>query len=122
MYELSVESEFAAAHFLREYEGKCENLHGHNWKVRVRLRSQALDKLGMVIDFKEVRALVSGVIERFDHRCLNELEEFKKINPTTENLSRLLYETIGAALPPGIAVSRVTCWESDRCAAAYFES
>ena len=122
MYELSVQSEFAAAHFLRDYHGKCENLHGHNWRVEVRLRAEELDKTGMVMDFKEVRGLVSQVIEEFDHKCLNELEQFARLNPTTENVCRLLYEKVGSKLPAGIGVSRVTCWESDRCAASYQES
>jgi 6-pyruvoyltetrahydropterin/6-carboxytetrahydropterin synthase len=122
MYELKVDSEFAAAHFLREYEGKCENLHGHNWKVEVRLRSENLDRTGMVMDFKRIRALVSEVLDLFDHKCLNELDVFKKVNPTTENVSRIIYGEVASKLPPGIAVSRVTCWESDRCAAAYFEA
>ncbi|MCD6405407.1 MAG: 6-carboxytetrahydropterin synthase QueD [Planctomycetes bacterium] len=121
MYELKVSSEFAAAHFLRGYQGKCENVHGHNWKVEVRLRCGKLDKLGMVMDFRKIRALVSEVIERFDHKFLNEMKEFEKINPTTENVSRMIYEEVGPQLPPGITVSQVSCWESDRCAASYFE-
>lgn len=120
MYELRVESEFAAAHYLRGYEGQCENLHGHNWKVEVRLRGETLDKVGMVMDFKKVRALVEEVLEGFDHKCLNELETFKTTNPTTENVSRILYGEIEAKLPAGLSVSRVTCWESDRSAASYY--
>jgi len=121
MYELKVDGEFAAAHFLRGYEGKCENLHGHNWKVEVRIASDKLDDLDMVMDFKELKGLVAEVLEMFDHRCLNELETFKKQNPTTENVARIIYDQIASELPPGITVSRVICWESDRCAAAYFE-
>ncbi len=121
MYELKVSSEFAAAHFLRGYQGKCENLHGHNWKVEVRLRCGGLDKLGMVMDFSKVKALVWQVIGRFDHKCLNELKEFEKTNPTTENISRMVYEAVGSHLPPGVTVSQVSCWESDRCGASYFE-
>ena len=120
MYELRVESEFAAAHYLRGYEGQCENLHGHNWKVEVRLKGETLDKTGMVMDFKKVNALVREVLAAFDHKCLNELETFKTTNPTTENVSRIIYGEIEAKLPPGLSVSRVTCWESDRCAASYY--
>ena len=121
MYELKVEDEFAAAHFLRGYQGKCENLHGHNWKVEVRLRSDELDELGMVMDFKKLKGIVAEVLEGFDHRCLNELETFREQNPTTENVARIIYNQVASKLPPGIAASRVTCWESERCAASYFE-
>ncbi len=120
MYELKVEGEFAAAHYLRNYEGQCENLHGHNWKVDVYLRSDVLDGVGMVMDFKKVRALVGEALSEFDHKCLNELDTFKTTNPTTENVSRILYGRIEVKLPPGITVSRVTCWESDHCAASYY--
>jgi len=121
MYELSVEGGFAAAHFLREYEGKCENLHGHNWHVEVRLQSEGLDRLGMVMDFKEIKALVGEVLEKFDHRCLNELDEFKKANPTTENCARIIYAELASRLTGGIKVSRVTCWESPMCGASYWQ-
>ena len=121
MYELRVQSEFAAAHFLREYEGKCENLHGHNWRIDVYVRGRKLDNAGMLIDFKHVKAIVSEVLERYDHKYLNELEEFRTDNPTTENISRILFKAIGSRLPEGVTVSRVTCWESERCGASYFE-
>ena len=121
MYELRIEDTFAAAHYLRDYEGKCENLHGHNWKVEVMLRGEKLGKGGMLVDFKTAREILSDVLGRFDHKYLNEVKEFEKVNPTTENLARILYEAIGARLPGGVSVSRVTCWESDRCGASYFE-
>lgn len=121
MYELKVGGEFAAAHFLRGYEGKCENLHGHNWKVEVRVAGDSLNNLGMVVDFKELKGLVADVLETFDHRCLNELDTFKKQNPTTENVARIIYDQVASKLPADVTVSRVTCWESDRCSAAYFE-
>lgn len=121
MYELQVEGGFAAAHFLREYKGKCENLHGHNWKVEVRLHSQKLDGIGMVMDFRQLKAILGEVLEKFDHRCLNELEEFRKVNPTTENCARIIYTQIASKLPDGVSVCRVTCWENEKCAASYFE-
>ena len=121
MYEIRVETEFAAAHYLREYQGKCENLHGHNWKVELRLRSEKLDKTGMLMDFKHAREILHDVICRLDHKYLNEVEEFKEVNPTTENLVRILYEELQAKMPDGIKVSRVTCWESERCGASYFK-
>jgi 6-pyruvoyltetrahydropterin/6-carboxytetrahydropterin synthase len=121
MYELLVQTEFAAAHYLREYEGKCENLHGHNWKIEVTLRSTKLDRAGMLIDFKHARAIISSVLESYDHKYLNDVEEFKTANPTTENISRILYKAIGSRLPEGVSVFKVTCWESDHCGSSYFE-
>jgi len=121
MYEIRVETEFAAAHYLREYKGKCENLHGHNWKVEARLRSSRLDRAGMLMDFKHARELVLRVIERFDHRYLNDLDEFKEANPTTENLARILFTTIKPEVPEGITLQSITCWESERSGATYFE-
>jgi len=121
MYEIRVETEFAAAHYLREYRGKCENLHGHNWKVEVRFRSDRLDRTGMLMDFKQAREIMHEVVCRLDHKYLNEIEEFKEVNPTTENLARILYKQIGARAPEGIRVASVTCWESERCGATYFE-
>jgi len=121
MYELRVEDEFAAAHFLRGYEGKCENLHGHNWKVEVRVASGGLGELGMVMDFKKLKGLVAEVLEMFDHKCLNEIDTFSDLNPTTENVARIIYNQVASRLPAGVEASRVTCWESDRCGAGYFE-
>lgn len=121
MYELTVESEFAAAHSLREYHGKCENLHGHNWKVQVVLSAGKLDKLGMVMDFRDVKRLVGEILDGLDHRHLNELEEFKRQNPTTENIARVLHERLSARMPDGIAVGKVTVWESEKSGASYCE-
>ncbi len=121
MYELRVEGEFAAAHFLRGYEGKCENLHGHNWKVELRVAGEKLGELDMLMDFKRLKALLGEVLDIFDHRCLNELEAFAELNPTTENVARMLFGQVASKLPEGVRVSRVTCWESERCSASYFE-
>jgi len=121
MYEIRVEKEFAAAHFLREYQGKCENLHGHNWKVEARFRSRNLDSAGMLMDFRQAREITWGVLERFDHKYLNDLDEFKEANPTTENLARIVYQALVAKVPAGVKVASVTCWESEHCGATYFE-
>ena len=119
MYELHVESEFAAAHFLRGYAGRCERLHGHNWRVQAVLQARKLDKLGMALDFKEARALLMKVVDAFDHRNLNELPAFKKQNPTTENVSRVIYNELSKLLPRGVSVKSITTWESERCGATY---
>lgn len=121
MFELVIETDFSAAHNLREYEGPCEKLHGHNWKVQVVVKAENLDKLGMVLDFREAKKIIAEIINKFDHNYLNELSDFKILNPTTENLSKILYNELKNALPTGIKVSRVTTWESDRCGATYFE-
>jgi len=121
MYEIRVESEFAAAHYLREYQGKCENLHGHNWKIEVRFRAAQLGKADMLMDFKKARDVVNGVIEKFDHRYLNDLDEFKEANPTTEVIARILYHAIKGKTPQGVKVYSVTCWESEHSGASYFE-
>jgi 6-pyruvoyltetrahydropterin/6-carboxytetrahydropterin synthase len=114
-----VETDFAAAHRLREYDGNCERLHGHNWKVDVVLRGQALDGLGMVIDFRDAKRLIHEVLADFDHTCLNDLEAFATQNPTTENLARTIYEALAAKLPDGVSVAKVTAWESEHCGVSY---
>ncbi|MEW6355629.1 MAG: 6-carboxytetrahydropterin synthase QueD [Planctomycetota bacterium] len=119
MYELTVESEFAAAHNLREYDGKCENLHGHNWKVQVILAAEKLDRLGMVMDFRDAKRIVADVLDEYDHHYLNELEDFKEHNPTTENIARILQQKLAGQMPQGVTVAKVTVWESERCGASY---
>lgn len=121
MFELIVETDFSAAHNLREYKGQCERLHGHNWKVQVVLKAEKLDRLGMVVDFRDAKKIIGEILSRFDHTYLNELADFKVLNPTTENLSMVLYEELSDKLPTGVTVSKVTTWESDRCGAVYFE-
>ena len=92
MYEIEVRSAFEAAHFISGYDGKCARLHGHNWEVVAVVRGQKLDKLGMLIDFKILKAELKKVLDDFDHRFLNELETFTAENPTAENLARKIFE------------------------------
>jgi len=119
MYELVVNLDFAAAHHLRGYHGKCESLHGHNWNVTVKVASDGLDSLGMVMDFKELKALCGAIFERLDHKHLNEVAPFDTINPTTENLARHIYERLSENLPAHVTVVEVTTWESADCGAVY---
>ncbi|HPD17317.1 MAG TPA: 6-carboxytetrahydropterin synthase QueD [Planctomycetota bacterium] len=114
-----MQAQFAAAHRLREYDGNCERLHGHNWRVDVTLRGHSLDRLGMLMDFREAKRLLHEVLEPLDHQCLNDVEPFRDMNPTTENIARTLFEALTERLPQGIAVARVTAWESDGCGASY---
>ncbi len=119
MFELTIKTEFAAAHRLREYEGACENLHGHNYKVDVAICGERLNELGLLIDFKEVKAALTEVAGRLDHVFLNEAAPFDEINPTAENIAKHLCEELAARMPEAVAVKSVTVWESDRCAATY---
>lgn len=118
-YELLIRMEFAAAHRLREYEGNCERLHGHNWKVEVALRATALDELGMALDFRVAKGLIQEVLDEFDHQYLNDLCPFRDVNPTTENIARHIYHALAAKLLDGVTVAKVTAWESDKCGASY---
>ena len=119
MYEISYETHFAAAHNLRGYSGSCERLHGHNWKVQVLLRASTLDELGMVLDFRDVKARVDGLLDTLDHGYLNTIEPFTAANPTTENIARWIFEELGKKLPDSVSVHKVTVWESERCGASY---
>lgn len=118
-YELLIQEWFSAAHNLREYEGKCEKLHGHNWRVDVRLEGDRLDNQGMVLDFKEGKRILVEALEPFDHAYLNEVPPFDGLNPSSENLSRVIAEAVAKRLPEGVRVAGVTTWESDCCAASY---
>jgi len=119
IYELVIHTQFAAAHRLREYDGNCERLHGHNWRIDVVLRGEALNELGMLVDFRDAKRLIEDATARFDHRYLNDLEPFRDVNPTTENIARTVFDAVAAGLPEGITVARVTAWESDHCGASY---
>jgi 6-pyruvoyltetrahydropterin/6-carboxytetrahydropterin synthase len=119
MYELVVESEFSAAHRLREYQGACEKLHGHNYRVELVVASEKLDALGMVADFRELKRLLQEAGAHYDHAFLNELAEFQKQNPTEENMARVLFEECSRRMPRGVRARSVTVWESPRCGARY---
>jgi 6-pyruvoyltetrahydropterin/6-carboxytetrahydropterin synthase len=123
MYELKVISQFSAAHRLENFYGKCEALHGHNWKVEVFLTGDRLDEAGLVKDFGEIKARTREVLEELDHKYLNELPDFRQQNPSSENLARLLFERLGQVLDrDGVQVSRVSVWESDNACASYYQS
>lgn len=97
MYELTVRSDFEAAHQIDGYNGKCQRLHGHNWSVEAVVRGRQLDHLGMLIDFKVLKGALKNVLDEFDHQYLNELGAFETLNPTAENLARLIFERLSAA-------------------------
>lgn len=120
MYKLRVKLEFSAAHNLRQYRGKCEALHGHNWKVEAALSAQAPGRNGLVLDFHVIKKALKEVLDEFDHAYLNELPYFKKHNPTSENLARYIYERLKDKLrAANCELEEVTVWESDNCSASY---
>ena len=125
MYEVSVDETFAAAHNLRGYKGKCENLHGHNYKVRVTLAGAELDAAGLLLDFKLLKQVMRPAIERIDHRMLNDLEPFIVLNPSAENIAKYFYDLTNqqlAAMTEGrVRVKDCTVWETDACTATYYE-
>lgn len=114
--------DFAAAHLLRDYEGVCNRLHGHNWKVEVKVSTTRLDKIGMGVDFKVIKDATRELIGRLDHRNLNDIPPFDKINPTAENISAYLYTELSTMLnTDGVKVSALTLWETDRASVTYTE-
>ena len=117
MFEISVEHTFAAGHALRNYHGKCENVHGHNYRVQVGIEGPELDENGLLYDFAELKKRLRAASEYLDHRFLNELKPFDEINPSAENIARFICEEIQKDL--GTAVSYVRVWETDTSCAVY---
>jgi 6-pyruvoyltetrahydropterin/6-carboxytetrahydropterin synthase len=122
MYEVSVDETFAAAHNLRDYHGKCEDLHGHNYKVRVVLAGKELDSTGLLYDFVHLKQVVRDVIRALDHKYLNELAPFDTLNPSAENIARHIYDQATTQLQQTAnkaAMASVTVWETETSAATY---
>jgi 6-pyruvoyltetrahydropterin/6-carboxytetrahydropterin synthase len=125
MYEVTVEAGFSSGHFLRNYYGKCENPHGHNYKVRVTLAGAELDATGLLVDFKLLKQVLKPTIDRIDHQMLNDLEPFTELNPSAENLARYFFDETNGRLH-GMTEGRVrvkdcTIWETDTTSATYSE-
>ncbi len=122
MYRIKIITNFSAAHFLREYKGKCEALHGHNWKVEVVISRNSLDSLGMVIDFAELKTMTNDVIAELDHKNLNDLEYFKKHNPSSENITQYIFNKLkGKILEKNCRLEEVRVWETENSCALYGE-
>lgn len=135
MFEIMTEDSFASAHQLIGYDGPCENLHGHTWKVQVYISGGSIGKLGMLFDFKKAKKMLKDILSEFDHRNLNELEVFKKQNPTAENIAKVIFDIFNVKIdgetdtavgaihesPSGtnIEISKVTVWESEKTCATY---
>ena len=120
-YEISVERTFSAAHALREYKGKCENLHGHNWRVRVTVSGLKLDKMGMVVDFTDLKSALDAVLSKLDHTNLNDINPFNTVNPSAENIAAYIYEGLKKYQLPQIKIASVEVWESESSSAKYSE-
>ncbi|HHI92276.1 MAG TPA: 6-carboxytetrahydropterin synthase QueD [Gammaproteobacteria bacterium] len=121
-YTLKVISDFASAHTLRDYPGACSRMHGHNWKVEAEVEASQLDNVGMAIDFKAIRRQVRELTGVLDHRYLNEIKPFDKINPTAENIAAFIFSGLSAALnDKRIRVKAITLWETERACVRYEE-
>ncbi len=122
-YTLKIITEFASAHSLRDYPGECRYLHGHNWKVETEISAHKLDELGMVIDFKAVKSATKTITDRLDHRYLNDIKPFDKINPTAENIAAFLYQALSEKLNNEVVkVKAITLWETERASVRYTEN
>lgn len=118
MYTVSVESKFSSAHNLRGYKGKCEDLHGHNWRVRVSVSSKELDEMGMVCDFTVIKKLLNRIVDGLDHKYLNDVGDFVVTNPTSENIAKYIFDEM-CRVSPGFEVKKVTVWETETSSATY---
>ena len=122
MFEVSVEQTFAAGHALRNYHGKCENVHGHNYKVRITVAGAELDSTGLLVDFVELKRHMGAAIDYLDHRFINDLPPFDVINPSAENMAKYFYDEVSKGLTGGevpVRISEVRLWETDTSLAVY---
>jgi len=122
MFEVAVEQSFASAHALRNYKGRCENVHGHNWKVRVVIEGEKLDATGMLVDFLDVKSFMGEILDRIDHQFLNEIPPFDSINPSAENIAEYFYQQLTgkfAETPVPVRIREVKIWETEIQSATY---
>jgi 6-pyruvoyltetrahydropterin/6-carboxytetrahydropterin synthase len=119
MFKAKVVHSFSAAHRLREYQGDCERLHGHNYRVEVVVSSPSLDAQGIVMDFRELKRLLKGALQELDHQYLNDLAPFGEQNPSAENIAKHLYETLSPLIREPVRLSEVVVWENDASCIAY---
>ncbi|MHB1455792.1 MAG: 6-carboxytetrahydropterin synthase QueD [Armatimonadota bacterium] len=119
MFELMVELQFDSAHNLRGYEGSCENLHGHTYRVQVKYKGSQLNEIGILVDFKKLRSALKEILDYLDHKYLNELPEFRETNPTAEHLAKFIYDKMRLTFGKGISVASV--WETPVSCASYWD-
>ncbi len=124
MYRLKIKDHFSSAHYLRNYGGKCENLHGHNWQVEVVVEGNKLNEIEILIDFKELKTFLKEVLQELDHKLINEIPYFQIHNPSSENIAKFIFDKLKAKLNsfPNLTLKEVTVFESDSASATYFES
>ena len=121
-YQLKIVTDFSSAHTLRDYPGACSRMHGHNWKVELEAVATQLDDIGMGVDFKVMKQAAREVSAELDHQYLNELEPFKEINPTAENIAAYMYKEISVRInSETIKVTALTLWETERACVRYSE-
>ena len=123
MFEVTVEQTFAAGHALRHYKGKCENVHGHNYRVQVTAEGDALNSIGLLVDFVELKRVVRQIVDRLDHQFINDLEPFTVINPSAENMAKYFYDEIVSGINLAeeipVRISQVKIWETETSIAVY---
>ncbi len=123
MYHLLIQTHFAAAHNLLNYDGDCENLHGHNWKIEATVTTETLDSAGLGIDFKILKKKTNVIMDMLDHKYLNDLEPFKNVSPSSEHISKFIYDELSKLLQEyDVSVEKITVWESDNACASYTAS
>jgi len=121
MFEIVIEETFAAGHALRNYRGKCENVHGHNYRCQVSVQGDQLDSIGLLVDFVELKRVVHGVLDRLDHQWLNDFPPFDVLNPSAENMAKYIYDEVNSGLgeKDGVKIGWVRLWETDTASATY---
>ena len=123
MFQVTVDETFSSGHALRGYKGKCENVHGHNYKLRVTLEGPQLDSIGLLYDFTHLKRVIREIVGGVDHKFLNDLAPFDVVNPSAENLAKYFYDETARqmkAMPEGARVTSVTIWETDTTSATYW--
>jgi 6-pyruvoyltetrahydropterin/6-carboxytetrahydropterin synthase len=121
MFEVTIEESFSSGHALRNYRGKCENVHGHNYRCQVSIQGEKLDEIGLLVDFVELKRVVHSVLDRMDHQWLNDFPPFDVLNPSAENMAKFIYDEISSGLQGknGIRVAAIRLWETDTASATY---
>ena len=121
MFEVTIEQTFAAGHALRNYHGKCENVHGHNYRCQVTLEGAELDHTGLLMDFVALKRTLQSVIDRLDHQWLNDLPPFNVLNPSAENIAKYIYDEVNKGIggQADVRLGLVRLWETDTSSATY---